>query len=163
MTKKNLFLIGITVALGVVYLIFFTEMFRTPGIQIEYTSRQQPNRQRLGNPRLQAIFDATAPVTFFFPRELRLTQVKVFSVPELETNKYPLPLWHMVSESNSVSLKFFTYGLPIRGMHPANKGQDPKPLVPGADYRVFIEAGERKGQRDFKPNPNPSSRAPAQP
>ena len=37
--------------------------------------------------------------------DLKLTQMKVFAVAELETNKFALPLWHMVSDSNSPPVK----------------------------------------------------------
>jgi len=152
MTKKNLFLIGVTLALAVVYGVFFTDWFRTHGIQISHTSRPVP-QQRAANPRLQAIFESSAPVTFFFRPELRLTRLKVFAVSELETNRYALPVWHMVSESNTPPVDSLVYGITLRGMHPANKGQFAQPLVPGVNYRLLVEAGDLKGQHDFVPRP----------
>lgn len=153
MTKKNLILILLTLVLAGVYVVYFTDWFRAAGVQISHTYR--PPRQRPGNQRLQAIFDASAPVTFFFQRELKLTRLQVFAVAELETNRHALPLWHLVSDSNSPPTKYITYGLPFRGMRPANKGQVPQPLVPGTTYRLFLEAGELKGQHDFEAKPNP--------
>ena len=157
MTRKNLFLIGITLVLAALYVIYFTDWFHSDGVQISHTSR--PVTQRVGNPRIQAVFDASAPVIFFFDKELRLTRLKVFLVSELQTNQFALPLWHLVSDSNSPPLKNLTYGMPVRGMHTANKGQFAQPLVPGNLYRLFIEAGDRKGQHDFEAKPKLKGRS----
>lgn len=151
MTKKNLFLILFTLALAGVYIVYFSDWFRPAGVQIEYTIR--PPRQRPGDARLQAVLKASAPITFIFHPALKLTRVQVFAVAELETNRYALPVWHVVSDSNSPPTKYLTYGMPFRGLRPANKGQFPQPLVPGANYRLFVEAGDLKGQRDFEAKP----------
>ena len=94
---------------------------------------------------------ATEPIYFAFDRKLKLTSVKVIPVSDIETNKYPHPIWDLVSESNSVPTMDITYGAPIRGMHPAVKGARPDPLQPGVEYRLLIEAGKLKAQDDFVP------------
>ncbi len=81
--------------------------------------------------------------------KLKLTSVKVLQVSVLETNKYALPLWHLVSDSNSVPVKDFGYGMPIRGMRPAVQGSTPDPLEPNVKYRLQIEAGDFKAEDDF--------------
>ena len=48
--------------------------------------------------------------------------------------------------------------MPLRGLHAANKGQVPKPLTPGMTYRLFVEAGELKGEHDFEAKPKMSGR-----
>ena len=58
-----------------------------------------------------------------------------------------------MSDSNSVPVVDFSYGDYIRGMRPAVKGATPDPLEPGVAYRLVIEAGKRKAQHDFVPNP----------
>jgi hypothetical protein len=77
----------------------------------------------------------------------------VIPLCDIETNKYPQAVWHLISDSNSVPIKTFTYGMRIQGMHPAMKDTRADPLVPGLEYRIFIEAGSEKAQRDFVPVP----------
>ena len=72
---------------------------------------------------------------------------------DIETNKYPHPIWELTSESNSAPIKEFLYGARIRGMHPAVKGEKPDPLQPGIKYRLLIEAGSQKAEHDFVPVP----------
>ena len=70
---------------------------------------------------------------------------------EIETNKYPHPIWHLISKSNSVPVTDFTYGCSIGGMQPAVQGATPDPLEPGVKYRLLVEAGPLKLQHDFEP------------
>ena len=93
------------------------------------------------------------PLIFTFDRKVKLTSLKVIPVSSIQTNSFPHPIWNLVSESNSVPLKTFTYGMRIQGMHPEVKGLDPEPLEPGVKYRMFVEAGKQKAQHDFTPEP----------
>ena len=61
------------------------------------------------------------------------------------------PIWHLVSESNSVPIQEFGYGAPIPGMHPAVKGIGPEALAPGEKYRIVVETASAKIQHDFVP------------
>ncbi len=132
MNKKSWFLIAIVVALGVVYVIFFTNWFKSKSILIG-------DMERFGR------------VNFTFTEPHELTSVKVFSVSALESNKYALPVWELKSDSNSVPIKYFIYGQRIRGMKPAVANLRPEPLEPGSKYRLFVEAGSTKAQHDFTP------------
>src|SRR5206468_5110303 len=96
---------------------------------------------------------AINPIVFGFDRTLKLTSLKVIPVSDIETNKYPHPIWHLVSDSNSVPTKEFTYGDSIRGMRPAVKEALAGELEPGVNYRLLIEAGELKAEHDFSPVP----------
>jgi hypothetical protein len=96
---------------------------------------------------------ATDPVFFAFDRKLKLTSLKVIPVHEIETNKYPHPIWALISNSNSVPVAVWSYAVPIQGMHPSVKGATPDPLEPGVTYRLIIEAGKLKAQHDFTPVP----------
>ena len=96
---------------------------------------------------------ATDPVFFAFDRKLKLTSLKVIPVHEIETNKYPHPIWHLISNSNSVPTAEWSYAVPIPGMHPSVKGATPDPLEPGVTYRLVIEAGKLKAEHDFTPVP----------
>jgi hypothetical protein len=132
MNKKSWFLIGLLAVLGVVYIIYFTDWFRTKPILIG-------DMERFGH------------VYFSFSQPYRLTSVKVLSVSELESNKYALPVWELNSDSNSVPIERFAYGQRIRGMKPAVKGTKAEPLDHGAKYRLYVEVGALKGQHDFAP------------
>jgi len=93
------------------------------------------------------------PVVFSFDRKLKLRSLKVIPVNDIQTNQFPHPIWDLVSESNSVPLKTFTYGMWIQGMHAKVKGLQPDPLEPGVKYRLFVEAGSLKAEHDFVPEP----------
>ena len=91
------------------------------------------------------------PLFFAFDRDLKLTSLKVIPLHEIETNKYPHPIWHLVSKSSSVPVSDFTYGCAIGGMEPAVNGATADPLEPGVTYRLLVEAGPLKLQDDFVP------------
>jgi hypothetical protein len=150
MTRKQWMLVALAVLLGGVSLYINHDWFAKENIQIYHRSR--PARagffRRGKRPDVQA---DTNPVFFSLGRQLKLTSLKVIPIREIETNKYPQPIWHLVSDSNSVPVKDLVYGVPIRGMRPSVKGATPDPLVPGVKYRLLIEAGAVKAEHDFEP------------
>ena len=91
------------------------------------------------------------PIFFAFDRPLKLKSLKVIPAREIETNKYPHPIWHLISNSNSVPTADLAYGIPIEGMRPAVQDATPDPLQPGVKYRLLIEAGALKLEHDFVP------------
>jgi hypothetical protein len=151
MTKKNWLLIALAVLLGVLSLYFNKDYFAKDNIQIYHRSR--PARGPFAR-RITTQTEKIDPIVFGFDRDLKLTDLKIVPVSDLETNKYAQPIWHLVSESNSVPIKAFMYGTRIRGMHPALKGAVPEPLEPGVKYRLFVQAGSQKAQHDFVPDPS---------
>ena len=90
---------------------------------------------------------------FEFDRKIKLTAVKVVSVADVLTNKYPHALWQMTSTSNSVTTRGFLYGMKIPGMEPATKGKQAEPLDPAGKYRLLIQAGSKKAEHEFDLNP----------
>ena len=153
MTKKIWLLIAFAILLGGLSLYLNRDWFAKDNIQISH--RSQPSRLALLRRKRAADDSAVEPVVFFFDRKLKLTCLKVIPLSAIETNKYPHPIWHIVSESNSVPTRDFVYGAPIRGMHAAVPGAIPDPLEPGITYRLVVEAGPFKGQHDFVPMPRP--------
>ena len=149
MTKKNVFVLTIAfLAVIGFYLYLFKDSFRKPNIQISHTIRL--NTAYIRRPPK----DATAEdfphlINFGLNGDYKLTSVKVVPVAALETNRFALPLWELVSDSNSVPTRAFTYGLKIKGMHPAVKGATADPLVPNVAYRLLVESKSLKGQHDF--------------
>ncbi len=92
-------------------------------------------------------------VMFELSRKAKLTEVKVIPLSDLEKNKYPQAIWHLVSDSNSLPTRGFLYGMVIPGMRPARKGVEPYPLDPGVPYRLYLQAGSLKAQHDFAVEP----------
>ena len=142
MTKKNWLLISVAVVLAAVYVIFFTDWFKPATVRIFHTNRAMHSRfQRNGG---------MPSLIFGLDRQLKLTDVKLVSLAALHTNQNSLPLWHLVSDSNSVPVKSFFYGQFIRGLKPAVSGSRPQPLETNVTYRLIVEAGKIKGEHDFE-------------
>ena len=150
MTKKSWKLVVAAILLGTLSIYLNKDWFAKDHIQIFDRSRPArgpwASRGRAGNPTIN-------PIIFGFDRDLQLTSLKVIPVSDLETNKYPHPIWQLITESNSLPIKEFGYDAHIRGMHPAVNGAEADPLQPGVKYRLFIEAGRQKAEHDFVPIP----------
>jgi hypothetical protein len=148
MTKKFWMLIALGLVLGGLSLYLNRDWFAKDTIQIFSRSRSSrvPFFRRKG-PDSSPI----NPLIFTFDRKVKLTSLKVIPVSSIQTNSFPHPIWHLVSESNSVPIKTFTYGMRIQGMHPEVKGLEPEPLEPGVKYRMFVEANSQKLEHDFVP------------
>lgn len=145
MTRNGIFLSIIAVILAACYVCFFTDWFKTETIQI--VSQVRPNRN-IPNPK-NPDQDPVYPVSFTFNGKYRLTSVKVVSASDMQTNNYPVPLWHLISDSNSIPVKSIVYGYPIKGMKPAVPRSRPEPLAPDIDYVLLLEAGNIKARTNF--------------
>lgn len=150
MTRKVWLLIALAVLLGSLSLYLNKDWFAKDNIQIYHRSRPARGPFARGRGQQDA---AINPIVFGFDRKLKLTDLKIIPLSDLSTNKYAQPIWHLVSESNSAPVKAFMYGMRISGMHPAIKGAVPEPLAPGVTYRLFVQAGPKKAQHDFVPDP----------
>ena len=144
-------LIALAVVFGGISLYLNKDWFAGDIIQIHHRSR--PAQRGVFRRTKRPADSATDPVFFDLDRKLKLTSLKVIPVSEIETNKYPHPIWHLVSDSNSVSVADFWYGMPIKGMRPSVQGATPDPLQPGVKYRLLIEAKAGKAEHDFVPVP----------
>jgi hypothetical protein len=144
MSRKNIFLLLFVAVLATVYAIYFTDWFAPKTFKIFHTSRNfRP--QRPG----QALHGILPSLQFGVSRELRLTEIRVVPLAAWETNRHALPLWHLVTESNSVPVKSFDYGRNIPGLHPALKGTHAELPETNVTYRLFITAGKFSAQHDF--------------
>ena len=140
--KKNWLLTAIAVVLAVFYVVYFTDWFKPKTIQIFHTCRTLHSRKHHGGTEPTVIFGMNLP--------LRLTEIKVVPLAAYQTNQATLPLWHLVSDSNSVPVKAFFYGQPIRGLKPEVAGVRAQPLTNDVTYRLIVVAGQFKGEHDFE-------------
>ena len=145
MSKNLIVLSGLLVVLLGVYVFFFTDWFNKPSIQIIATIR--PSRPS-SIPR-PVDTPSVYPVAFSFDGSYRFTEVKVVQAAEYAKNKFAPPLWHMVSDSNSVPTKYFQYGMPIKGMKPSVPRARPGPLKPNEEYLILLDTGSVKGMTNF--------------
>jgi len=123
------------------------DWFASDTIQISHRLSPWMRSRRPGarNPN-----DLGVPVTFALNGFYRLKSLRVVEAASFETNKYAVPVWRIVSDSNSVSTSSFSYGSYIRGMRPEAKGIQPEPLQPGVNYRLFVVTDkDLKAQHDF--------------
>src|SRR6266536_3753719 len=130
MTKNGIFLSSIAVLLAAVYVYSFTDWLHKETIQIIPTIRPGRVSGLTGDPDQTPVY----PVSFAFDGKYKLTAVKVVAADDLATNKYPTPLWHLISDSNSVPTKAVMYGQPPKGMKPAVPRTHPEPLLPDVEY-----------------------------
>ena len=145
MTRNGIFLSIVAVILAACYVCFFTDWFTKETIQI--IPQIRPNRA-MANPK-NPDQDPVYPVSFAFNGKYKLTSVKVVSSTEMQTNNYPVPLWHLISDSNSIPVKSIVYGYPIKGMKPAVARSRPEPLAPDVEYVLLLEAGHIKARTNF--------------
>jgi hypothetical protein len=153
MNKRNLVSTAALVVLVGVYAFFFTSWFKPKKIEIFHTSRVGLNVARM--PRVKAANENTMVIQFGLDRAYPLTEIKVVPLEQWKTNPGVLPVWHLISDSNSVPTKGFPYGVAVRGMKPSFGTDWAKPLEPNVTYRIFLEAGSTKGQHDFVAVPKP--------
>ena len=143
MSKNGIMLSILAVTLGAVYAYLFTDWFHKDSIQIIYTTR--PGRISMGEPGNEPVYQ----VSFAFDKKYKLTAVKVVAAEDLATNKYPTPLWHLTSDSNSLPTKSIDYGRPVKGMQSASARAHPEPLQPDIEYVLMLEAGKVSARTNF--------------
>ncbi len=149
MTPKFWLLLSLAVVFGGLSIYLNKDWFAKDSIQIYHRSRPARVLRKAAGDESRI-----KPIIFGFDRELKITCIKVIPLSDIQTNKYPHPIWHLVSESNSVPTKDFTYGSSIGGMHPAVEGALPDLLEPRVPYRLYIESGPIKKEHDFVPEPS---------
>lgn len=149
MTKKQLItLLAAFLAVAGVYYYLFRDSSGRPDIQISHTIRPA-SAALLRRSSDTTVENMPRQVIFALQGAFKLSEIKVVSIPELATNIHALPTWHLVSDSNSIPVRTFTYGQHIRGMRPAIKGSIPDVLATNVPYRLYVQAGRLKSQHDF--------------
>jgi len=147
MSKKKLIAsLALILALGGLCLYLNRDSFADKPIQISH--RISPWLQRARARRASPV-NKYDPVVFSFDRYYRFTEIKVVLTEEITTNKYAPPLWHLVSETNSIPTASFAYGERLRGMVPKVKRRSADPLVPGVKYRLMVKTVDKEAEHDF--------------
>lgn len=140
MTKQTWTLLALAAVLGVLYFAKFSDLGRTPRIQINVVTRMfMPNPGP----------DDVLPIVFGLDREWPLTRLRVTPLSEL-TNARPKSVWQLNTRKSSEPVRGFVYGDKIGGMEFV-AGVAAARLQPGVPYRLEVEAGRAKGQADFTP------------
>jgi hypothetical protein len=132
MKNQTKLLIFSAVILAGAYAYWFTDWFAKKEIQIKYRTR--PGESTM----------------FYLEQECQLTSVKVISLADAATNKYPHELWHLVADGKPAPVTDFFYGAVVPGMKPKIAGIAPEPLQPGINYRIILESPKLKGEKDFQ-------------
>ena len=148
MQKRISVLLTSALLLAALYVSFFTDWFGRESIQIIVQHRPIPQR---ADPSKNLEAPPVFPISFAFSRKYELTFLKVVKTEELAHQKFPSPLWHLVSETNSGPTKAIVYGIAPRGMRSAVEDAQPEQLVAGVSYTLLIEAGKMKGSTNFVP------------
>lgn len=152
MTKKSVLLVLFAVGLAAIYVFWFSDWFHPRTMKISNTYRNLHPRRPHG--------DSLPDLIFHVNPRIGLTELKVVPLAGFQTNKDVLPVWHLVSDSNSAPISTFYYGEFIHGMRPAIHGLHAEPLETNVTYRMFLAAGRVKGEHDFElhdaaiPEPN---------
>jgi hypothetical protein len=155
---KTILSVIVFLIIGALYLWVYGGAFKKPVINISYSVRPGTSGRRGRGAPLQSM------VTFSLTGEYKLTSVRVVAEDDLKTNKFPHPLWELESKSNSMPVRIFIYGVPVRGMQTLIPNTPAEPLATNVHYHVFVEAGRVKGQRDFiiKGEETPAQETPPQ-
>ena len=160
MNKKSYFLIGLVLVMAGIYVVYFTNWFKTGSIGI-FTTQLGARMSGPPSARMTARAGTVAAsanfLTFGLDDYYELTEIKVVPLAELQTNALAEPVWHLVGDPSSDSIKSFTYAQSVEGMVPAVNGLQPEPLETGVLYRIFVTDGKLKGQHDFHLGPAPVS------
>lgn len=148
MAKKQWFLLAVFFGLAAFFVYAFTDWGRRPAMQVSHAVSSRPNNAN-AKPRARNNNPSLPVVRFNLGRAYQFTEVKVVRLFDWQTNHFTLPLWHLISDSNSVPTRRFNYGAALPGMRPAVPRARPQPLETNVSYRLFLIAGSIKGQHDF--------------
>jgi hypothetical protein len=150
MSRKEWVLIALVLVLGGLWAVYFSGWFAPKVIRVEHSVRSL--RESWG-PRGVRV-DPTGKqefgnVSFSLHKNYRLTSVRVVAVSDIKTNNHAHALWHLAAKVGSQPVDSLAYGLPVAGMTAYSAGVEPEPLEAGIEYRLLVEAGSWKGERDF--------------
>ncbi|HUD48259.1 MAG TPA: hypothetical protein VMR33_15610 [Candidatus Baltobacteraceae bacterium] len=139
MQKREIIWIAVLLVLIVAYFHFFGGRFGQKAIAIHASLRPSQRAET-----------AVYPVYFTLNDDFKLTSLKVVPLEDGKVNPATMPVWNLVSDSNSAPTRAFFYGQHIRGMKPALANVQADPLTPGVIYRILLSSGKLTAALDFK-------------
>src|SRR3954471_10141701 len=109
MTAKKLLIVAVIALVAFIYYYLYKDSFKKAEIKIRVTMRP-----KIG-PRMHAPHNANAGpdqdnVIFVLSGEYKLAAIEFIPLSDAATNKFPHPIWQLVSDSNSVPTGTFVYG-----------------------------------------------------
>jgi hypothetical protein len=140
MNLKGIILSTVTIALAVVYAVYFTDWFRPKNIQI-ITQIRPMFRPGTGQ--------GAYPVAFGLNAKYQLTSIQVYPAKALATNELAPPVWSLEGTPKSNPVKAFSYAGEVPGMKPVLAGIPAVPLQIGEEYLLVIEADGKTGKTNF--------------
>ena len=144
--SRNLWIAtGVLVVLGL-YAYIYRDAFRPQEILITHRVVFGPPVRGLTRTNQDLKLTQLA---FGFDRKCQLTEIKVTPLAGPGAGNNAAPLWHVISDSNSIPIRLFAYGDHIRGLRSLVKKSRPVPLESNVTYRLFVRAGRETGQLDF--------------
>jgi hypothetical protein len=139
MRKKEIGWIVVLLVFGGIYIHFFSHWFDKKQMVINASFR--PSRKADA---------AVYPVYFTLNDDYKLTALTVVPLEDGTHTPEATPVWHLISESNSVPTRAFRYGQHIPGMKAALQGVHPEPLEPDVVYRITLTSGTLTASQDFQ-------------
>jgi hypothetical protein len=140
MQKREIIWIAVLVLVLGAYYHFFGGRFAAKQIVIHASLR--PSRRAAA-----PVF----PVCFTLNGDFKLTSVKVVPLDDDgQVNPATVPVWNLISDSNSAPVRAFLYGQQIPGMKPALANVQADPLTPGVVYQIQISSGKLSAATPFK-------------
>ena len=144
--RKNLWIATVVLVVIGLYAYVYRDAFRPKEIVITHRVAFGPPVRGLS--RANQNIKVTR-LAFGFDRKCQLTEIKVIPVAGPWAGSNAPPLWHVISDSNSIPVRAFAYGDHILGLRPLVQKSRPVPLEPNVTYRLFVRAGRETGQHDF--------------
>ena len=138
MTRKSWLLLITFLALGVGFVYRFTDWILAPKIQIDVLTR--PSGRPGRDPEL-------LPTLFMLDREYPIRVLRVIAVSNVPPPLMGKPVWQVIATGKPELLRGFEYGDAFAGTKAI---QAPQKLAPDGVYRIEIESGRFKGQREFR-------------
>jgi hypothetical protein len=140
MQKREIIWIAVLAVVGLAYYHFFGGRFAQKPLSIHASLRPARHGEA-----------AVYPVYFTLNDDFKLTRVKVVPLEDDgQVDPSTMPVWDLVSDSNSAPTRAFFYGQHIKGMKPALSNVQPDALTPGVVYRIQLSSGKLTAALNFK-------------
>lgn len=137
MMRKKHFLVTLLVVLAAGYVYRFTDWIVAPRIQVDVTTRPVRGTAAEGT--------VLTPV-FMLDRDCPLTAVQVKALSNVPPALLGKVAWRVTRPPGREPVRGFLFDDALPGGKVETKAQ---PLVAGGVYRVEVEAGRLRGERDF--------------